>query len=342
MNNKLIKYLKRLTIFLIPFILLFLIYVLTDPFMIIYHYDNFNKRNYINKNRDYISTEMLISNSDRYKYDSFILGSSTSLAFAPSIWKKFINTNDLCFSFDASGENINGIWSKVNFLDKKGYQMKNVLVVLEDNTFETFINDIPIFMKHPRVFPSSWIYFHYASFLSFMEFKFITALSTHIITGKFYPFMEDILVSSAYHYDTITNEFYNTGLWEAIKKDSLGFYESRAGIFPKVSGKYVEYKSLINAEHKDMLEDMKNVFDKQETDYRIIITPGLNQVSFNRGDLAVLKEIYGKDLVFDFSGINEFTSNISDYTDSTHFKKNLAEKMLKIVYPSALADELSF
>ncbi len=332
MKPDILKYFKRLALFLTPFILYLLIYIITDPFMIIYKYDDFNKRNYINKNRDYISSEMLMHNVKKYHYDSYIFGASTSLAFAPSIWKNYISTDYPCYSFDASGEYMEGIWSKIKYLDANDIPVRNALIVLESNAFGPFINDVPIFMKHPEIYPSSRLFFQYASFLSFMELKFQTALITHLITGKFYPFMEEILVSSEYKYDTITNEFYNIGLWDTIKSDSIGFYESRASVFPPPLEEYTEGPRQIDDQRKKMLEDIRYIFDKQGTHFRIIISPGLNQISFNKEDLFLIREIFGKKNLFDFSGINEFSENIADYTDPTHFKKYLAERMLAIAY----------
>jgi len=335
MKQDMPKYIKRLAFFLVPFITCLLVYVVADPFMIIYKYDNFNKKSYINKNRDYISSEMLMMNSGKYKYDSFVLGASTSLAFAPSIWKEYIHPDSLCYSFDASGEYIEGIWSKVRYLDINAFQINNALIVLESNAFGPFINDVPLFMKHPKVYPSSKWYFHYASFLSFVELKFQISLITHLITGRFYPFMKETLIASKYEYDTITNEFYNTGLWEDIKRDSIGFYEARSDIFSRLPGEYSEEMRQITDNHKTMLLDIKGVFDKQKTDYRIIICPGLKRKAFNKEDLAVIKEIFGEKYVFDFSGINEFSENIGDYTDPTHFKRHLASRMLEIAYSPA-------
>lgn len=332
MKPLLTHYYKRLLLFLVPFIICFLVYVITDPFMIIYHYDDFNKRTFIQKNRDYISTEMLITNSKKYTYDSFILGSSTSLSFAPSIWKDFIDTDNHVYTFDASGENIVGIWSKIKYLESNGYQLRNVLIVIENNSFGPFINDVPIFMKHPEVYPSPRFFFQYASFLNGVELKFVTALAIHLVCDRFYPFMNDILVTSSYHYDTITNEFYNTGLWDAIKRDSIGFYEKRAGTFPLRSGVFAEDIRSISDQHEAMLEEIRNVFDDQGTSYRIVISPSLKQISFNKNDLSILKNIFGDEYVFDFTGINEFSESIADYTDETHFKRYLAKRMLEITY----------
>lgn len=332
MKAYLIKYYVRLLLFLTPFVICFLAYVIIDPFMVIYQYDDFNKRSYIGKNRDYISTEMLMSNSQKYTYDSFILGSSTALSFAPSIWKDFIDTDNNVYTFDASGENIVGIWSKIKYLHSNGYQLRNVLLVLENNDFVPFVNDVPIFMKHTGVYPSSRFAFHYAFFLSSVELKFVTAVAVHLVSGRFYPFMNDILVPGSYNYDPITNEFYNTGLWDAIKKDSVRFYVERASIFPLRTGEYAEDNRSISDQHRVMLEEIKNIFDDQGTSYRILISPALKQVSFNKDDLSILKNIFREEYVFDFTGINEFTESIADYTDATHFKRSLAKRMLKIVY----------
>ena len=302
--------------------------------MVIFHYDNFNSETYIQKNRDFISSEMLINNSKKYQYDSFVLGSSTSLPFAPSVWGEYIQTEQNIFSFDASAENIFGIWSKIKYLDQNGYQIKNILLVLERNAFGPFVNNVPIFMKHPKVYHSSLINFHQLHFLAFMELHFISYLFIYKATGKFYPFMSGLLIQGDYLYDTETNEFYNTSLWESIKQDSIGFYNQRikSGCFPSRSGVYVEDVQSIKSEHVTMLKEIRSIFDKHKTNYKVVISPTLNQISFNRNDLLVLTKVFEKENVFDFTGINEYSDKISDYYDATHFKKYLADRMLKVVY----------
>lgn len=323
---------KRLLIFCLPFIVITFIYIATDPFMIIYDYENFNKNYYIHKNRDYVSTEMFLKNRGKYKYDSFIFGSSTSLFTPPSIWEDYINNSGLIYSFDASGENIVGIWSKIKYLSDHNHNIRNALIVIDRSMFSQFINDNPIFMKHYEVYPSSRIYFQYKYFLNFWDIKFMIALTHHKLSGKFYPYMRHVFELEPYYYNEITNEYYNVGILNELKTDSLKYYETRLDKFPSRTGNYLESDPLVSHEQIEMIQNIKDIFSKKETDYRLIICPSYDQIAFNRDDLKVLQNIFGKDYVFDFSGINEISEQKSNFFDGLHFKKYVAKELFDVAY----------
>lgn len=330
--NKKFRLLGRLILFTLPFSVFVAVYAITDPYMVLYDYSNYNKNYYINKNRDYISTEMFMINSKKYDYDSFIFGSSTALYLPPSIWAEYIDTENEIFSFDASGERLEGIWSKVKYLDNSGVEIKNALISLETITFTNFVNNIAIYMKHYEVFPSSKLNFQYLSFLNFCDLRFLVALIHYKITGEFHSYMDQFLVFEKYEYNSITNEFCNSGIIEELKKDSIHYYEKRLNRFPQQSGYSVEETEKITSDHIEMLNEINNIFTRHKTNLRVIICPTFNQRKFNQNDLNVLKSIFGEQHVFDFTGINRFTNNKSMYYDEFHFKKYLGKELLDSVY----------
>jgi len=331
MNRELIL-LKKIILFLSPFIIMTVVYIIIDPYMVIYNYADYNKNYFINKNRDFVSTEMFIKNSKERNYDSFIFGSSTSLFTPPSIWSKYIETENNIYSFDASRERLTGIWSKVKYLDEHDVKIKNALVNLESKTFMEFVNNVPLYSKHYKVYPSSSMYFQYASFLNFCDLRFVFALVHFKLSNQFFPYMNDFLVSEPYYYDTVTNEYNNIGILDGFKKDSVSYYEVRKGNFPKRSGKPLEENSKIETYHIQMLNEIRDIFSMHNTDYKILICPTYNQIEFNHSDLSVIKAIFGDENVFDFTGINRFTEDKSMYYDEFHFKKYLGKELLDSAY----------
>jgi hypothetical protein len=330
--NKKLRLFGRLILFALPFSVFVVVYAVTDPYMVLYKYNDYNRNYYINKNRDYVSTEMFLRNSGKYDFDSFIFGSSTSMFIPPSLWGNYIETDNYVFSFDASRERLQGIWSKVKYLDQNGIHIKNSIVILESKTFTEFVNNIPLFMKHYEVYPSSKLYFQYAYFLNFCDLRFLVALGHYRLTEKFHPYMSEFLVSEPYSYDTVTNEFYNPGIMDELKRDSIGYYEARKDNFPPRSGTFIEEAEKLTPEHVEMLNEIRDIFVRHQTDYRIIICPTYNQREFNHKDLKVLKSVFGEQTVFDFTGINRFTEEKSMYYDEFHFKELLGKEMLDSVY----------
>jgi len=330
--KNLLRLMKTLFLFGIPFFVIAIIYVIEDPFMVIHNYKDFNSRFFIHKNRDFVSSEMYLRNSKKYDYDSFIFGSSTALYTAPSVWGEFIEPKGLIYSFDASGENIAGVWSKIKFLNSSGCKINNALITIDKSLFSTFVNDNPVFMKHYSIYPSSKLSFHYTYFLNYLDIRFLLAWSHYSVSNKFYPYMKDILESKPYHYDTITNEYFNTGILEELRTDSVAYYTRRLNRFPQRGGYYIEADSVIDATESSMLKEIRGIFLEDSTNYKILICPSYDQVAFNRRDKEILDTIFDSCNVFDFSGINTLTQDKSNFYDGLHFKKYVAKGMFQHMY----------
>jgi len=147
--------------------------------------------------------------------------------------------------------------------------------------------------------------------------------------------MEGILNQLPEYYDTITNEYYNPGVAKLMKTDSLKYYEDRKDRFSPRSGKYKEERQMSTSEHVKMLNDIKDILDKHNTDYRVIICPIYNQLAYNREDLKLTEDVFGKENVFNFTGINKFSEKKSNFYDATHFKKYVGKELLDSVYSSS-------
>ena len=324
--------LKRIILFSLPFIILTGIYIITDPFMVIYKYDDFNRKQYIHKNRDFVSTEMFKKNSEKYVYDSFIFGSSTSLFIPPSIWSDYIDTENKVFSFDASSERLPGLWSKVKYVDERNIKIQHALLVFDFRTFKEFDNSDPTSMKHFEVYHSSKLNFHYKYLLQFLKIEFLTAIIPYKLCNKFFPYMEGVIAVLPEYYDTVTNEFYNTGVDQLLKTDSIKYYEDRPDRFPARSGEYTEEIKRSTSEHVQMLNEIKAILTKNNTDFKVLICPSYNQVAYNKEDLKLTEDVFGKENVFDFTGINRFTEAKSNFYDATHFKKYVGKELLDSIY----------
>ena len=81
-----------------------------------------------------------------------------------------------------------------------------------------------------------------------------------------------------------------------------------------------------------MLTEIKEIFEHNSTDYRILICPAYNQKIFNREDLSKLQSIFGEQFIFDFSGMNEISVNKSNYYDEFHFKRYVGARMMDKIY----------
>jgi hypothetical protein len=135
------QFLKRLIYFAligsIPIISFLILYFYYDPFKVLRNYDDYSNQ-FIAPNRDYVSTTMFIKNYKKYNYNSFIFGSSRTIAFRPNSWRKYLGDNSIPFMFDASNESIYGIYTKLKYLDSINVKLKNVLIILDRDA--SFLN----------------------------------------------------------------------------------------------------------------------------------------------------------------------------------------------------------
>ncbi|MEO5572036.1 MAG: hypothetical protein ABIT08_00125, partial [Bacteroidia bacterium] len=127
------KFILKIFVLSMPVLILTGTYLLFDPFMVLYHYDNYlPAEDHVARNRDFASTEDFINNYPKYKYDSYIFGNSTSFFYEAKDWQPFINTDTTkIFHFDASAESLYGIHQKFLFLKKRNVPVKNCLIILD-------------------------------------------------------------------------------------------------------------------------------------------------------------------------------------------------------------------
>ena len=104
-----------------------------------------------------------------------------------------------------------------------------------------------------------------------------------------------------------------------------------------VNNPYVSIPSgetVIDGSMTAILNHIKSVFDRKETDYRIIVTPayGYKYPSITEDDLHILQDVFGKENVFDFSRREDITLDYKNFSDPNHFGLNIGWQMLEEVY----------
>jgi hypothetical protein len=52
----------------------------------------------------------------------------------------------------------------------------------------------------------------------------------------------------------------------------------------------------------------------------------------NVNDLRYLTNLFGKENVYDFSGINEYTESIYNYYENSHYRPYVADEIMKKLY----------
>ena len=283
---------------LIPLLLIVVIYILTDPFKTLRPFS----LNYFDEtNRDYLSTELYLRNNPKYHYNSFIFGSSRACGMNSYKWKQYLPLGTRQYVFQGWGETITGILQKIKYIDSHNDSIKNAIVLI----------DIPgSFVK--KQLPTE--------VLSIKDYKFSGqsrfVYQSLLFKGFVKPSKIIQSISTALHpnvpyinFDTISNDWKKENLNNCCIVPDI---DSLSGLSNERKERYIKQyalrddagvsEELIDDNIHKILSEIKSVFDKQKTDYYIVVSPSYYKAGpeINPNDLKMLQSLsienccYGK------------------------------------------------
>jgi hypothetical protein len=339
-RKELEKFTVRSLLFLAPFLALAAPFLAFDPFRILYRYDDYYDQHgepHVNLNRDYVSTELYLANREREEYDAFVFGNSRSSAFLCGDWAAHLDAARP-FHFDAYGESLAGIWGKVRLIDELEGSLRYALLLLDRETLETTVHRGHLFIKHPAVSDNSWWDFYktsakaYLSDLFFLKYAYLRLFGQsrgYMAGSADNPFIDDIMVE----FTPGTNDLYLRHLDEQIRDDPDAYYREHADQFqPRdLAGRETPGPVIGDAQLKQ-LRDIATIFRKHGTESAVVISPLYDQLPFDPEDLALLRAIFGPEQVYDYSGVNAITADLHSYFEPSHYRPNVARRILDEIY----------
>lgn len=127
------RYLRHIFWFFSPMMALLLVYVIDDPFMLYWQYDNLyeygSRKQCVND--AYRGIRWMKQYNDSMHYNSFIIGSSRSIFYYVEDWKKHIDGNARCFHFNQSSDNLLGGLQRVQYLYNHYTSITNMLLIID-------------------------------------------------------------------------------------------------------------------------------------------------------------------------------------------------------------------
>lgn len=329
------KFLKRIILLVaIPILLLLCLYLLTDPFKML---KPFSLQYFDATNRDYLSTELFLRNYPTQKYDSYIFGSSRGCGINTYHWLKYLPEGSRQYMFQAWSETLTGMEQKITYIDAVDGEINNAILLIDiPGTFkEPQLSKEALSIKDYKMSGQSVFAYHSILFLDFLQKPSLWCESLVDWLKKDCPNIT---------FDTISNDW---GVGNSLinvaympSKDSLCNCStiSRNAFLNEISMKteadIVGSRPLITAEFREQLFQIKNVFDKHHTDYRILITPAYcyTNPTINSEDLTVLNDIFGEDRVFNYSGKNALTTDCYNFSDPNHFGLSVGWQIIEDIY----------
>ena len=133
-------------------------------------------------------------------------------------------------------------------------------------------------------------------------------------------------------FDPQTNEWTPSGFNKQIESEGQLYYKNRSNIFYERNNLQSFHPPVIEQKQLLLLKEIKAIFNSQKTNYKIIIMPLYDQIKLNDKDIKKLNNIFGESNIYDFSGINEYTKDMTNYYEDSHFKNNVGHNILNTIY----------
>ncbi len=324
--------------FILPCILALTGIIYMDFFKVFFDYEEYYSDDlFVSLNREYVCLKTLENKAEILQPDSFIFGSSRSQAFKCEDWKNYLPDSSVTFHFDAANEALIGIVEKLEYLQKNEFQLKNVLLIfdiglLTQTDFKTRNSSLTI--SHPAISDNSKLDF-YSPFLSAsINPKFVTSYFDYYFFRNHRSYMGQYIANTKYP-NIVNSEnmdvFY--GKEKEIKEDSIRYYRKtiESGIFYdrkelKKDTSQISHKSIL------LLSRIKNILEEHTTDYRIVVSPMYDQIKLNSTYKETIDSLFKNNKVFDYSGVNEWTTPLGNFYEKSHYRPHVARAIMKEVY----------
>ena len=324
-----LRLVRKLVLFTMPFWALIALYLYDDPFMVLHKYDVYDS--VVKLNEHHVGWQIYKTHNDSLHFNSFILGNSCTMAFRCGEWEKYLEPGDHAIRLFGNAESMKAISLKLRALDREGADIKNVLMVLDRASLSLF----DLMTSSSNVLPAAISGQNPLSVqLEFLQGfalpNFLFPYLKYRITGKVEPNMKRMNPYGRIR-DPKNNDAFNPRE-KLIEQEGEAFWKNRKKEFPDRDGTVTIAEPAIFQKQRMVLDEIIEVLHRHGTSVRVIISPDYNQKELHPDDRKILQNIFGKENVYDFSGINEFTKDYHNYYESGHYRPLLGNKLLERIY----------
>lgn len=326
-----LRLVRKLAWFTLPLWVLTALYLYDDPFMVVRKHDLYDSDVILNEH--HVGWQIYKNHNDSMHFNSFILGNSCTMAFRCAEWEKYLNPGDRAIRLFGNGESLKAISLKLHALENEGAEIKNVLIILDRTSLSRF----SLLNGYGNVLPAAIS--GDSPFVVQMEFiqafampDFLFPYLKYKITGNVEPGMKQMNPYGRIR-DSRNNDSFNPRE-KMIEQEGEAYWENRKKEFPERDGTVTIAEPAIFQKQRRILEEIRKVLRRHHTSVRVIISPDYNQKELHPDDRKILQSIFGKENVYDFSGINEFTEDYHNYYESGHYRPLLGNKLLERIYKS--------
>jgi hypothetical protein len=329
---------KKIFVLLSPLILVTICYLITDPTQKLPFYKP-HAFDILMLSRGDISTRVYLMNVDKYKYDSFIFGSSRTTAHTSKAWGKYLSKNNVAYSFSAWNESIVGIYKRLKLIDSLKKPINNAFLLLDiDRAFEKGA----ITWDYYLITGTSKYNYYMNDYINYLQSpRLILTSVDYQLFHKKRAYMEGFMGLQKDDWNPVNNDW-EPNSEKKINADSVGYYKNSSTLFYSRPAAQQFSSKRINATNANYLHKIMGLLKKHHAKYKIVIAPLYDQIKLNPQDHITLNNIFGIDNVYDYSGVNAITNNMYNYNaDVVHYRKKVGDLIFKEIYQVAPEGTLS-
>ncbi len=331
-----LRILAKCCLLALPLAVLAALYLALDPFMVVRNHDDYYPGAVgVFPNRDWVSSRILLARPAGDRPDAFIFGNSRSMAFETRDWTPLLPSGVRPYHFDASLESLYGVWSKVRYLDRHGYALRDVLMVVDADLLRQADHgdQRALFRKTPEIDGSSVLQFQLAFGEAFLSRGFFAKYCDFAFTGRRRGYMAGAIEKRMFLHDPHTNDLSFQPLEEEIRVEGAEFHRARREVFDAPIEKAGEpTPPVIGVPQRSRLEELQKIFAARGTDLRIVVSPLYDRRPLAEADRQVLQAVFGATHVFDYSGSNDVTNDRQNYYEASHYRIGVARRILHQMY----------
>jgi hypothetical protein len=324
---------RNILLVLAPLVVVTALYLAFDPFEVLYRHERHYRDPRVIYNWDYNQTEVLLRNYPRYRFDSYIFGSSRSKAFLAGDWQQHLGTARV-FHYAAMSETLFGVSRKLELIERQGMALDNCLLVMDRELLAKTGNSTGhLFIKHPAVSGGSRVEFHLTFFRDFISPSYLFSYLAYK-SGLPERFVGDTMFFAANcsQYDPILGDLALLVAEREVARDPQGYYARQSKAFYPRPTTAVVSPPVIGEVQLGMLRSMERIFAARRTRVKVVLSPLYDRVAMNPADVATMRRLFGKDNVFDYSGVSRYSADIKNYYEPSHFRTHVARAILEDIY----------
>ena len=253
------------------------------------------------------------------------------MAFLTSDWEKYLNGGKAIRLY-GTAQRLAAVHRKVMALDKEEKHIANVLLVVDATLLREYqLSTGYMHLLPPEICGMNKFKFQSQFAQQFFNPKFMIPYMDYRIYHHYRPYMMGIVNPDKNTRNTITNDLWNPREKEIAELGDFYWEKYKKGFRPR-SGQDQTYPPVLMKPQIKLLSEIAKVFQTHHTNCKIIINPEYKQIRMNPADVQQLKEIFGAENVYDFSGINQYTNDIRNYYEGSHYRPCLGRQLLDSVY----------